>query len=704
LRASSWQACLLATMLVFGARRALGAGTYCVGGFEGMPPNHVPACDLPAASSLHRGCWHDHVFVTDGAHCFDCWDECDATCVSGFLEDHPNFRPVDPYECARRSIKDQPGGVLFHVIDGAAIKPLAPASKLAAVLSGAVRDETGRVRPIGEGHFHLAFSDGTARDIKGSLASDGTLQALFALPDSGSVDIQFVPTPPRLQGDETMLTKVSAAIGVRIDRCDLRAEVVSPGEDEPIVASLDSSLRVQLRRGSQVITTPADALLIFHVRHGTQDTELHGTRGSSEGTWKPPPSPSIQPVTITAKGTAGGETICPLGPRKAWLSDAGLGVDLSKLPTHCYTGPPCSGAITLRRPAGGPGRAAVDALLADPATSGFTVDNGVETRVPSLPADDRYAFAPTYSAIGGAAWSLAFQTAKGRVQLPAHQLQVRPALRLSLPPVLDFGEVEAGTATLDTCRRLDFSGSQAAEEHRWVLEGENLGSCASSPVLAYRDASGAAALLPLSGRITIDALDPLQRWLLLCLKVPPCAADTSPPNASIRVSPVTPEFASQAATVSLRWSVHSKSLLACQGWWLLPLLALFGVTFIACGFISPARFPSSCSIRLSGSELGLRRASAVPLRECPGAGPGFYRDARLGIDGSGNIAGQTRHALVLLRPTRGDSVTLTGSGPLERKERRTGKLVPVADLAKGHEPESGDVYRAGEVWFSLELT
>jgi hypothetical protein len=384
------------------------------------------------------------------------------------------------------------------------------------------------------------------------------------------------------------------------------------------------------------------------------------------------------------------------------LSDAGIAVDFSGLPTRCYVGLPCRGIIKLRRPADGSGRAAVDALLSDPATTALLIDTGIETRLPLLPPDDRYVFELTYQHMAGAVWSIAFITSKGRIQLPFHQMQVRPALHLVLPASIDFGEVSAGTPLLGACQSLDFSGSQAAEEHRWVIEGSNLGSCASQPVLAYRDAAGGIATVPLAARIDVEALDPVNRWLKLCLNVPRCSGDAAPVGAAIRVSPRTSEFGAQTATVQLRWRVQGKGLFGCHGYWLIPLLAVGGTSFLLGGLLLPTRFPEAAAIRVSGTEVGLRRASAVPLRECPGSTAGFYRSARLGLHGTGDVGGRIQNALVLLRARPGEAVVITGRGPLEIKDRRTGRFLPVSDLQSGHSPSAGDVYRVGDVLFSLE--
>jgi hypothetical protein len=132
-------------------------------------------------------------------------------------------------------------------------------------------------------------------------------------------------------------------------------------------------------------------------------------------------------------------------------------------------------------------------------------------------------------------------------------------------------------------------------------------------------------------------------------------------------------------------------------------LALLGFGVLVAGFIQPARFPTGASLRVAGSERGIRQAAAVLLQDCPGSGPGFFRDARLGLHGDGEVNGRVRTAVVVFRATRGTGVMLTGNGPLEQQDRRTLRWEPVADLAQGHVPSPSVLYRAGGTYFKVEL-
>lgn len=692
------------------------AETYCVGGFQGQPPEHVPACNMPAVAAIH-GAWHDHIFLTDGTRCYDCWDEVDNTCSDVFLATHPNFREIDPFDCARMSVREPASGILFHVVDGrAAIAPPASATltpKIETVgggpfgagddlqLVGSVRDGLGRLRPVNGGRFTATLSDGSRVNVVGVRAPDGTMKGRLRVPSAGRVRVEFAPELVLADG-ELMYSSTATPLELQIQICDLRAELLSPEEGEPLLAGQEMSLRVALRDEHGAIAPPPDLELRFDIQEDGQRLTVQAERGATETRWTPPHQPKLVPLELNVGGRAGTRTVCPTGIRRGWISDAGWSLDTSGLPTRCYTGLPCRGTAVLRRPAGGAARAILDAALADPATQVFLVDTGADEPLPSIPAGDRFAFERVFQRMGNAAWSVRIVLPSGRaISSPSHEIVVRPALQLQLPGAVDFGEVAAGTPVLQTCKKLDFSSSQAAEEHRWRIAAQPVAGCASRPVLAYRDAAGAVALRGLEVPVEVDALDPLRRWLDVCLVVPPCAGELAPPGAALEVSPLTPEFADLRRTVAMRWTVRGRSLLACHGWWLLPLLAVGATGLVLGGTIGPSRFPDTAAIRVAGSERNVRRAESVSLRDCPGAGAGWWRSARLGLHGSGDVTGRVRNALVVFRATR-RGVVVTGHGPLELQDRRTGELNSITDLETGYVPVSGDVYRAGDVWFILE--
>jgi hypothetical protein len=222
-------------------------------------------------------------------------------------------------------------------------------------------------------------------------------------------------------------------------------------------------------------------------------------------------------------------------------------------------------------------------------------------------------------------------------------------------------------------------------------------------MLYFKNAAGGEDMLPLEGGLNVEALDPKNRQLDVCLQVPRCAGEVSPDSAVLRVVPRNAAFTSQARTVRLRWKVEGRGFLACHGLWIWPGVGLVGLAFLVVGFTRPARFPPGASLRVAGSERGMRQSAAILLQDCPGSSAGFFRDARLGLHGDGDVNGRTRGALIVLRALRGAGVVLEGQGPLEQQDRRTLKWEPVGDLARGHLPLPSVLYRAGGLFFKLEL-
>lgn len=699
--------------------------TYCVGGYEGRPRNVIARCDQPDIRRQHMQ-WHEHNYVTDGKQCFVCYDEQDNTCDTIFLSEHPDYSEADPDDCARLGEMHTADQLLAHVIDGHNVSPPAlppPPVQLEAKVEhitpgpytagdrihvvGAVRAEDGTVRRVTGGTFRLTDASGKTTDYLGTVQRDGTVTADFALPATDAARIEFVPVAPPLGKGESLRSNVSAPQELKVEVCAFRARVVEPAEHASLVAGQGTDLRAKLfDAAGQVPVTPVPSglELTFTVQVDGEAARTLQADGAQAASWTPPASPTPRQVRVSASGRIGERVVCPAGEVSVTVSDLGLGFDTSELPKTCYVGLPCRGTLKLVRPAPGPGRQRVDAVLADAATDIRVVDTGTERYRGRPLGDDTYTFEQTYSEVKNASWSVSLHTPRGDFAMPAHEVRVRPQLRLELPGELDFGTVPAGSAVTTACRQLDFSHSQAVEEHRWELEAQGLQGCQARPVLYFVDAvTQVSDVRPLSPKLEVSAMDPVHRWVDVCLEVPRCAGDVSPAAAVLHVAPLTPEFASQARTVRLRWKVEGRSLFACHASWLLPLLTGLGAMVLLAGFTRPARFSAGAALWVSGSEKGIRQAAAVLLRACPGSAPGFFRDARLGLHGDGNVTGRVRGAVVVLRATQGSGLVLQGHGPVERQDRRSLKWEPVDDLNAGHVPTPGVLYRSGGTFFKVEV-
>lgn len=176
--ARGWKAWLVPFILLPAVSAQAGNNTYCVGGYEGMYPSVVAACNQPAVRRQHRK-WHFHSVVSDGARCFICYDEQDDTCDIDFLVNTPRFhRVANPYSCDDPHSADE---LIAHVIAGKVVDgpPASPVQLEAKVerltpgpytagdrisVTGAVRDEGGGIRKLAGGSFRVTDSAGQAID------------------------------------------------------------------------------------------------------------------------------------------------------------------------------------------------------------------------------------------------------------------------------------------------------------------------------------------------------------------------------------------------------------------------------------------------------------------------------------------------------------------------------------------------------------
>lgn len=725
--------------------------TYCVGGYTGRPPNVVAACAAPSVRRKHRK-WHFHAWFRRGNECFACYDEVDNSCISDFLRDHPRYRKMlNPYDCAQQNTGDK---IVSHVIQGRDITPPRPTprppkpiktptptpaprddakartptptptprptprpevfqAKLDSVspgpyaagdtvtLRGSVRDPDGDPALIGGGTFRVTGADGTTTDVAGVLQPDGTVSAQLTLPATAGLDVAFVPQSPTLQPHQSLARADSAPQRLTIDTCAFRARVTSPVSGAALAVDQQARFAVELTRpDGTVAPLPADLALTFTVTRPDADALTLTAGASGETRWTPDAAWTDVSFEVVAGGSAGTRTVCPQGPVSATVTSLGLGWDTSALPERCYATLPCEGDAVLVRPTGS-ARQRVDALLADPATTVTLYDGPKVVRTGPPSPDDRYTFQTSYADIQHGAWRLVVQGASGDVELPLHEVDVRPPLKLQLPDVLDLGTVPAGTAFTEACAGLDFSASQAAQEHQWRVVARGLEDCASTPVLAFANLFGLADKVSLATDVTVNALDPDRPILDICLDVPACAADASADGTHLVVVPLTPEFADQERRVKLTWVVTDPGLLGCHGWWLFPLLGLLLVAIVVYGFVWPHRFPGHAAIRVAGSANALRRQSAIGLVGLPGSGSGWYRHARLGLMPSGEVRRDLRGAAIVLRAAKGGLV-LEAIGPLETRNRRSGKWDPVEDR-ESHSPDPSTVYRTGDVVFRVEV-
>lgn len=699
--------------------------TYCVGGYDGVPPRHSAACNTRAVRSMHAQ-WHAHMFVTDGKQCMECYDEVDSSCEWDFLANNRRWRAADPFTCRKLSSLNDGSYIHQHMIDGApasAPPPPKPVTYKAALdsvspgpyavgdqitLVGSLRDEAGNPRPTPGGDFVFTGADGRTFTIPGSPQSDGTVTAKVKLQAIDGLKVEFRPKLPSLASHERVSLSTSNATAIQIELCEARAQVISPSAGEPLLAGQPVLLRATLLhpQTNQPISVPG-AQLEFDVRPEGLAPSKVVANASLEARYTPPVSADPRPIQLSVSGRVGARAICPAPEITVAASDSGLAFDLSDLPERCYVGLPCVGDLSLSLPpVGTPARQRADRLLADPKVSLRITDNSVVIGTASA-AKGAARLTRQYDQPGNADWQVVLLDGAGveLLRSAVHTVAVRPPLKLSLPDRLNFGTIPAGSDLEEVCQTLDFSASQAAEEHGFRVEWVNGSGCKSTPKLMFLGALGFIDTARLTPARDIVSLDPDQPTLTLCLDVPRCDADVSPKGTALRVTPLTAAFADQATTVNLTWDVEGRSWLSCNLWWLAPSGGIFALLLLIYGFIRPARFGESAAVRVADDVKNLRRVHALVLREQPGSGAGLYRDARVGVHADGTVDGRLRLALVELRAVKGGGVLMfpLNGGAIEVQDRRTKRFEPVSVPKEGYSPGQ-ELYRVGPIVLKVEAS
>ncbi len=153
-----------------------------------------------------------------------------------------------------------------------------------------------------------------------------------------------------------------------------------------------------------------------------------------------------------------------------------------------------------------------------------------------------------------------------------------------------------------------------------------------------------------------------------------------------------------AVTVPASYVVPGAGFLLCH-WliWLLIAATLFAIWFVY-GWIKPSNFEGTVAVAIAGSERGLRRAAEQLLRELPGGKRGFYRNARLCLNGAGDVLRKPGKAILVIEAGPGGRTRFAKGSGLEVRDRRTRKWKALEsdDFAEGYSP--GVNYRLGDLY------
>ncbi|MFY0529870.1 hypothetical protein ACN28I_44125 [Archangium gephyra] len=276
-------------------------------------------------------------------------------------------------------------------------------------------------------------------------------------------------------------------------------------------------------------------------------------------------------------------------------------------------------------------------------------------------------------------------------QRARRNVQVEGFLDLALvpnPASIDFGQWRGERSETRRCVTVDLSRSTNAD--RVPIQCTAQGTVEEG-LLSCGPVAGSEADLG-NGRKG----QPLQYEV--CFVAEGCCGRLAPSGLGVLFSAEHPHYAASAVTVPAVVKVDETGWLRCWWPWLTLAAGMLGFGWIVAGFVRPHDFDPAASVYVAGSEMGLKRASALTLRETPGGTRGFYRNARMCLNAGGDFVRSPRAAVLVLEAGPGGSTRFVTAGGLERKVQRTGKWepVPVEELAIGYTPNT--VYRVGSLY------
>jgi hypothetical protein len=274
-------------------------------------------------------------------------------------------------------------------------------------------------------------------------------------------------------------------------------------------------------------------------------------------------------------------------------------------------------------------------------------------------------------------------------------LRVEGFLPLDLvvsPSPIDLGDWRGGHESIERCVAVDLAGSLNADKVALEIAAEIL-------------PSGFTIAVGLPDRLPGDRLVQLPLGttrFTFCLSSPKCCSELDEAGVRITLRGQDPHYHAEARSLPLRFDVEAAGWFRC---WL-PVIVLIGLIllalFILYGFIRPNSFDISSRIKLSGTERGLTRAPARPLRSLPGGKRGFYRNATVGFDVSGQGRAPRKKALLRIEAVSSGEIKVVSAAGIETKNPRSRRWETL-DLSDGLVYlRRRVVYRVGELLFRIE--
>jgi hypothetical protein len=258
------------------------------------------------------------------------------------------------------------------------------------------------------------------------------------------------------------------------------------------------------------------------------------------------------------------------------------------------------------------------------------------------------------------------------------------ALRVN-PALLDLGRWQGERGNSQRCARLDLSGSLNADR---VPVTCTAGAAPGGGFQATcNPVAGSEAQLPNGRRGR-----PLQYEV--CVQAPGCCGVLSP-RAAVTLSGQHAHYAAGAVQVPVTAEVAPTGFLRCYAPWLLAAASVLFALWLLLGFTRPHDFTPGFSVTLAGDERGMQRAAPLGVAEQPGGKRGFYRNARMCVDASGDFHRKPARAVLVVEATAGGGARFARAAGLEVRDGRTGKWAPVPEAEFPSGPVPNQLYRVG---------
>lgn len=701
-----------ACMLAVGFSPLAEAGdTYCVGG--------KGACSSSVVRAQH-GDWHFHCHVTDGQKCFECFDEEDATCQTIFLATNPGWRSVSITECIVRGVvAPLAEGVRFHKINGVEVAepppppprsvtlkpgivgvspgPYAPGDEV--VIDVRVTDDAGQPRDFGAGEVVLIDAQGreVARVPVGEIqGAHGRARA--KLPGGGTFTVRFEPRDVQLLATEQMGATQPADVPIDVGACNFRADVSgSPGEvhlaGAPI--ALAGTLRTHKGAAADPAQIPGVALKFSIQLDAGGVTEAMATPDGSRMVAQVD-LPAIQDAQVAGRivlsGAGDGVTVCPGEPLAMTVTQLGVSIT-AKLPSACYATLPCKASFTFRTPGSGAAEQQARAFLSRSDLSFIATANGNSIKPTGSPASGRVDLSFTPEQSGQASFRVELSGA-GQELAHSAQTEIRDAVKLSLPEVLDLGTIGGGTSWIDTCGNLDFSRSAGVLGAAFSFQIDAKDEACKARHVTHAEGLRYAFSEPFERKIDAKLAVPV------CVEVPRCPDEAEAEGVTLLVESLVPEFPNQRGRVRLKYRIEGRDLLSCWRDLLGAIAASAIAGFIAYGFIWPRAFEDGDQIKIARDRRKLARTKGVLLSELRRGKRRWHRSARVAFNGSGDATATRSAALFTLRPIP-EGIAMESGATVHKENRRTKKMEPEAPHDGHYELSKNVVYQVGDVMFVI---